>query len=294
MKNFVSCFVSLIGFMAVGLEVRADTKVEIISQCTKAVQIGDQAAAANLATKVALLISITDGQLHYEGAQCLNAVFGKGWYYYEPSSSYLNIDPKILRKSLVGLSEDEVISRLEKLGAMRESVEQILSVEAVEAADLQSEKQLVTLNADFRKLEKQQSCVRAKSSNTSIELDGITKRFEQKNQSLILNDMNEVCTKLYASKKSEALLNQRCVDAFNQMGHPNLVFSEGEQKAVLSAEVVSLLLLELSLNKDILDTKIKILEVDGIMTEQAFNQKMSDDLAAKSCAEFGYEGVYLD
>ena len=154
--------------------------------------------------------------------------------------------------------------------------------------------QLTSLNADLRKLEKQQSCVRAKSSNTSIELDGITKRFEQKNQSLILNDMNEVCTKLYASKKSEALLNQSCVDAFNQMGHPNLVFSEGEQKAVLSAEVVSLLLLELSLNKDILDTKIKILEVDGIMTEQAFNQKMSDDLAAKSCAEFGYEGVYLD
>ena len=154
--------------------------------------------------------------------------------------------------------------------------------------------QLTSLTADLRKLEKQKSCVQAKSSNISIELDAITKRFEQQNQSLILNDTHEVCTKVYASKKSEALLNQSCVDAFNQMGHPNLVFSEGEQKAVLSAEVVSLLLLELSLREDVLDTQIEILEVGGIMTGQAFNQKLSDDLAVKSCAEFGYEGIYLD
>ena len=168
--------------------------------------------------------------------------------------------------------------------------------EAKVAADARQKvkDQLTSLKADLRKLEKQKSCVQAKSSNTSIELDAITKRFEQQNQSLILNDTHEVCTKLYASKKSEALLNQSCVDAFNQMGHPNLVFSEGEKKAVLSAEVVSLLLLELSLNKDVLDTQIEILEVDGVMTKQAVNKKLSDDLAAKSCAEFGYEGLYLD
>ena len=47
-----------------------------------------------------------------------------------------------------------------------------------------------------------------------------------------------------------------------------------------------------------METKVKLLEADGIVTEEAFNQKVSqqiaDDLEAKSCAEFGYEGVYLD
>ena len=40
------------------------------------------------------------------------------------------------------------------------------------------------------------------------------------------------------------MLNQTCVDAFQRMGHPNLVFSESEQKAVFSAELMGLLELE--------------------------------------------------
>ena len=35
-------------------------------------------------------------------------------------------------------------------------------------------------------------------------------------------------------------------------------------------------------------------EAAGVVTKEDFNQQLADDLEAKSCAEFGYEGVYLD
>ena len=46
--------------------------------------------------------------------------------------------------------------------------------------------------------------------------------------------------------------------------------------------------------KSLIKTKVKLLEADCVVTEQAFNQQLADDLEAKSCADFGYEGVYLD
>ncbi len=52
--------------------------------------------------------------------------------------------------------------------------------------------------------------------------------------------------------------------------------------------------LEANLQAELIKTKVKLLEVDGVVTEQAFNQQLADDLEAKSCAEFGYKGVYLD
>lgn len=67
MKKLLGCLISIIGFAVIGLEVRAETKVELVNQCTQAVQIGGQATAANLASKVALLVGITDGKLQNEG-----------------------------------------------------------------------------------------------------------------------------------------------------------------------------------------------------------------------------------
>ena len=53
------------------------------------------------------------------------------------------------------------------------------------------------------------------------------------NKSLILDDTHKACTELYSSDKSAAMLNQTCIDAFKLMGHPNLVFSETEQRLFL-------------------------------------------------------------
>jgi septal ring factor EnvC (AmiA/AmiB activator) len=173
-----------------------------------------------------------------------------------------------------------------------------LSEAEKEAERIALEKLKSQLKAAIANLEKRTSCVRAKSSRTGTELDAINKRFEKSNQSLILNDTHEACTKVYSSDKAKAMLNQTCVDAFQRMGHPNLVFSESEQKAVFSAELMGLLELEADLEEELMETKVKLLEADGIVTEEAFNQKVSqqlaDDLEAKSCGEFGYEGVYLD
>jgi len=90
------------------------------------------------------------------------------------------------------------------------------------------------------------------------------------------------------------MLNQTCVEAFQRMGHPNLVFSEAELRAAFIAELSGLVTLRASLKEELMEAKAKLLEAEGVVTEEDFNQQLADDLEAKSCAEFGYEGVYLD
>tara|TARA_R110001632_G_C11298032_1_gene413513 strand:+ start:413 stop:1204 length:792 start_codon:yes stop_codon:yes gene_type:complete len=186
-------------------------------------------------------------------------------------------------KSFITLVEFEAINAKKALSEAEKEAERI----ALEKLKSQ-------LNATIAQLEKRTTCVSAKSSQTNAELEAINKRFEQSNKTLIIDDTHEACTELYFSDKSAAMLNQTCVDAFQRMGHPNLVFSESEQKAVSSAELIGLLELEADLEEELMGARVKLLEVDGVVTEQAFNQQLADDLEAKSCAEFGYEGVYLD
>ena len=279
MKNFLGCLISIIGFTTVGLEARAETKVELINQCTQAVQIGDQATAVNIASKVALLMDITDGKLQNEGTQCLNKVFGKGWYYYGPSASYLNTDPNILIESLIGLSEGEVISRLAKLGAMRESVEQIVSAN-----------RLVVL-------EKQFACTSLKESEIFSIIKAINKEIEERNQItnelLILQGTHKACSLLHDEDQSTAMLNQSCIDAFQRIGHPNFVFEENEESDSYSSQLAELRSLKSRIKEELLKTRLKPSEADVERLKQLV--KLDEERReAKSCAEFGYEGVYLD
>ena len=150
------------------------------------------------------------------------------------------------------------------------------------------------LEATIPNLEKRRSCVSAKISQTNAELGAIKKRFEQSNDALILNETHEACTELYSSDKSAAMLSQICVEAFQRKGHPSLVFSESEQLASLTAELSEVITLQMGVNEELRNTKIQLLHAEGIVTEEGFNQKVEDNLEVKSCAEFGYEGVYLD
>ncbi len=76
------------------------------------------------------------------------------------------------------------------------------------------------------------------------------------------------------------------------------MLEESEEKAIFTAELSELIALETRLNEKFVNAKVKLLEAEGVVTEEAFNeevaQKLADDLEAKSCAEFGYEGVYHD
>ena len=167
-------------------------------------------------------------------------------------------------------------------------------VEALEAAKLELKELKSQLTATITNLEKRAACVSAKSFQTNAKLEAISKRFEQSNNTLILDDTHEACTELYSSNKSAAMLNQTCVEAFQRMGHPNLVFSEAEPRAEFTAELSGLVTLKTSLEEELMEARVKLLEAEGVVTEEGFNQQVADDLEAKSCAEFGYEGVYLD
>lgn len=136
--------------------------------------------------------------------------------------------------------------------------------------------------------------MRAKSFQTNAKFEAISERFEQSNKTLILDDTYDACTELYSSDKSAAMLNQTCVEVFPRMGHPNLVFSEAELRTTFAAELLGLVTLETSLEEELMVAEVKLLEAEGVITEEGFNQRVADDLEANSCAEFGYEDVDLD
>lgn len=186
-------------------------------------------------------------------------------------------------KGFVNLAEEKIAQAAEAEAEAKAKAER-LELETIKSK----------LTATITQLEKRTSCVRAKRSQTNGELEAINIRFEQSNKSLILDDTHKACTGLYSSDKSAAMLNQTCIDAFKLMGHPNLVFSETEQRATFKAELSGLVTLETSLEEELMEAKVKLLEAEGVVTEEGFNQQIANDLEAKSCAEFGYEGVYVD
>jgi hypothetical protein len=186
-------------------------------------------------------------------------------------------------KGFVNLAEEKIAQAAEAEAEAKAKAER-LELETIKSK----------LTATITQLEKRTSCVRAKRSQTNGELEAINIRFEQSNKLLILDDTHEACTELYSSEKSAAMLNQTCIDAFKLMGHPNLVFSETEQRATFKAELSGLVTLETSLEEELMEARVKLLETEGVVTEEGFNQQIANDLEANSCAEFGYEGVYLD
>lgn len=197
-------------------------------------------------------------------------------------------------KGFVNLAEEKIAQAAEAARLELEATAKAEAEAKAKAARLELEKIKSKLTATIIQLEKRTSCIRAKRSQTNAELEAINLRFEQSNKSLILDDTHEACTELYSNDKSAAMLNQTCIEAFQRMGHPNLVFSEQMQKAIFNAELSGLVALETSLEEELMEARVKLLEAEGVVTKEDFNQQLADDLEAKSCAEFGYEGVYLD
>ena len=206
---------------------------------------------------------------------CVSAAIGEPMVYVKKTKSFIPLAEFEARNAQKALSEAEK-------AAERIALEKLKS-------DLMSTIAVV---------EKRAACVDAKSFKINDELEAISKQFEQRNEQLIFDDTHQACTKLYSSDKSAAMLNQNCIAAFQRMGHPNLVFLEAEQKDALITELSILIDLRKSLASELADTKVKVLVAEGGKREETFKnemtQNLADDLEANSCAEFGYEGVYLD
>jgi len=269
-----------------------------IWKCASAIKADDLNLARTHAADVIILSPIFGEAILNKAAECLDYAFGSGWEYDKTLNALVNGNKEVNALTSKILNEDQnarYYRLVSDLAYLTENSKKQLKAEAkAEAERLELEKIKSKLTATIAQLEKRTSCVRAKRSQTNAELEAINMRFEQGNKSLILDDTHKACTELYSSDKSAAMLNQTCVEAFQRMGHPNLVFSEQKQKADFAAELSGLIVLGMSLEKKLMGAKVKLLEAEGVVTEEGFNQQLADDLEAKSCAEFGYEGVYLD
>jgi hypothetical protein len=90
------------------------------------------------------------------------------------------------------------------------------------------------------------------------------------------------------------MLNQSCIEAFQILGHPKLLLAETDTKSALSNELSDLTELKEQLEVNLVTTDIKLLEANGTVMPGGIEQAVKVEMEAKSCAEFGYEGVYLD
>ena len=265
LKILVCSFALILGFSST---VNALTKAEKIDKCLYS-SLSDE-EVNSLITEIDEWKSIYKRSLRENTALCFTKLTGE-------SAEFINGE---------GLVVDQ--AGTEQIQESRRKVE------ALEAANLKQKNLMNLLKIKLTNLDKHISCVSAKTVQTNAELEAINIRFEQSNKLLILDDTHEACTELYSSDQSAAMLNQTCIDAFKLMGHPNLVFSETEQRATFKAELSGLVTIETSLETELMEARVKLLEAEGVVTEEGFNQQLVDDLEAKSCAEFGYEGVYLD
>jgi len=280
-----------------------------IWKCASAIKADDLNLARTHAADVIILSPIFGEAILNKAAECLDYAFGSGWEYDKTLNALVNGNKEVNAITSKILNEDQnaryyqLVSDLVYLTEnarkqLKEADERRMKLAKAEVKAeverLELEELKLRLTATIAKLEKRASCVRAKSSQTNAELDAISMLFEQTNKSLILDDTHRACTELYSSDTSAAMLNQTCVEAFQRMGHPNLVFSETEQKSIFKAELSGLVALETSLEEELMEARVKLLEAEGVVTKEDFNQQLADDLEAKSCAEFGYEGVYLD
>ena len=197
MKNFKSLLLASIALVFINTEIHAATKGQIVAQCSEAISGGNPDEAAQLAVEVGLFINIFNKAVRSEAVDCLDAVYGKGWFYDDASGSFLNNDPTILQKSLAGLSESAINDRMAKLDSVRG---------AIAERRLEEEK---------AKLEKQIGCVSVMISRTKGNISSIDTMVNQANRSLILQDTHKACSSLYLAYKPRVVRTRGCLSSIS-------------------------------------------------------------------------------
>ena len=152
---------------------------------------------------------------------------------------------------------------------------------------------LEAAKAQKAKLQKQLSCINAKDAQTRNRIASIDQEFQHINNALILQGTHAACSELYATERSSVMRNQSCLEAFKELGHPDLIDTMNEPKSVYFDELLELKNLEITVRREF---NIASDEVLNLNVNKAKITKNNDPLnqERKSCAEFGYEGVYLD
>lgn len=272
MKILQYVLVASFGLFLLKAESQAATKGQVVAECSQALSDGDYERAKQLASEISLFINVFSPALKTDGVQCLNSSYGEGWFYDDASGSFLNNDPIILQKSLAGLSASDLNDRTAKLASVRAGIEERL------------------LKQDKKRLEKHVACVSVMISDVTDNIISLDEIVNQANQSLITLDTYKSCSSLYETDQNAAMLNQSCIEAFQRIGHPKLELKESVEKSALSNELNELTKLKDQLSDNLLSKSIKILENNGSVITGGIKQAVE----AKSCAEFGYENVYLD
>ena len=75
---------------------------------------------------------------------------------------------------------------------------------------------------------------------------------------------------------------------------PSIVVPVVGTKSAFSNELNDLTELKEQLEVNLVTTDIKLLEANGTVMPGGIEQAVKVEMEANSCAEFGYEGVYLD
>jgi hypothetical protein len=274
--NFKHLAMTALFIVLFNAEAHAATKSQIVTQCSQALVREDRVEATNLAAEIALFVNIFNKGMKAEAIECLNTVYGAGWYYDETSGSFLNDDDATMEELLVGRSKAEVDAYTSKVKSARGAIEERL------------------LREKEVKLEKQSGCVDAAILQTERLISAIDVRMNEANQSLIIRDTHKACSSLYADDQTAAMLNQSCIEAFKTIGHPEFSSKEDETYAALEDKLIELMAAKLKVVKSLTETTGKLLVVSGAVMEGGREQAITEELALKSCAEFGYKYVYLD
>ena len=181
-----------------------------IWKCASAIKADDLNLARTHAADVIILSPIFGEAILTKAIGCLNFSFGNGWQYDNSTNSLVNNNDAANVIAAQFLSEDQNAAYYRI--SSNPIFETVLAKERLEAARQMNSVRIARANKRkealkkvederlrLKVIEKQISCVRAKSSRTGTELDAINKRFEQSNKTLILNDTHEACTKVYSS-----------------------------------------------------------------------------------------------
>mgnify|MGYP003676427073 CR=1 FL=1 len=193
-------------------------------------------------------------------------------------------------KSFISLVEYEALNAKKSLS----DSEKIAEHRAQQREEQAKRIALKAMKEKAAKLRKQLSCMNIKSSEIITKVEAIEKQNQDTNNFLILQDTHKSCSILYGDNKSAAMLNQSCIDAFKSMGHPSLVLGEVERKSVYSNELSGLMSSIANAQKTLEGILVTLLEAESNDGKTVAQQSAAYLREAKSCAEFGYEGVYLD
>ena len=274
--NFKYLVMAALFLVLPNAEAQAATKSQMVTQCSQALMREDSVAATNLAAEIALFVNIFNKGMKAEAIECLNTVYGIGWYYDETSGSFLNDNEATMERLLADRSKADVDAYTAKVESARRVVEERL------------------LSEQEVKLEKQSGCVDAAGLQTERLISAIDVRMNEANQSLIIRDTHKACSSLYADDQTAAMLNGSCIEVFQIIGHPDFSSKEDETYAALQERLIELIAAKGNVVKSLTETTGKLLVVSGRVMEGGIEQVVKEKLALKSCAEFGYEGIYLD